>query len=81
MLLDAGRYTRLIDAGWRIYRFTKYQVYAEPAEIVATIRRALAATLNTSALSAVGEGAHVAPRGWITARVGRVPPPTACSPG
>ncbi len=43
VLLDAGRYTRLVDAGWRIYRFTKYQVYAEPAEIVATIGRALAA--------------------------------------
>ena len=23
VLLDAGRYTRLVDAGWRIYRFTK----------------------------------------------------------
>jgi len=44
VLLDAGRYTRLVDAGWRIYRFTKYQVYAEPAEIVATIHRALTAT-------------------------------------
>jgi len=37
VLLDAGRYTRLVDAGWRIHRFTKYQVYAEPDEIVATI--------------------------------------------
>ena len=44
VLLDAGRYTRLTDAGWRIYRFTKYQVYAEPDEIVATIGRALAAS-------------------------------------
>jgi hypothetical protein len=42
VLLDAGRYTRLVDAGWRMYRFTKYQVYAEPDEIAATIRRALA---------------------------------------
>lgn len=41
VLLDAGRYTRLVDAGWRIYRFTKYQVYAEPDEIVAAIGRAL----------------------------------------
>jgi very-short-patch-repair endonuclease len=39
VLLDAGRYTRLVDAGWRIFRFTKYQVYAEPDEIVATIER------------------------------------------
>jgi len=43
VLLDAGRYTRLVDAGWRIYRFTRYQVYAEPEEIVTTIGRALAA--------------------------------------
>lgn len=43
VLLDAGRYTRLVDRGWRIYRFTKYQVYFEPEEIVATVRRALAA--------------------------------------
>jgi very-short-patch-repair endonuclease len=41
VLLDAGRYTRLVDAGWRIYRFTKYQVYAEPDEIAAVIQRAL----------------------------------------
>jgi very-short-patch-repair endonuclease len=41
VLLDAARYTRLVDAGWRIYRFTKYQVYAEPEEIVATVGRAL----------------------------------------
>jgi len=43
VLLDVGRYTRFVDAGWRIYRFTKYQLYAEPDEIVATISRALAA--------------------------------------
>ena len=43
VLLDAGRYTRLVDAGWRIYRFTTYQVYGEPDEVVAVIRRALAA--------------------------------------
>jgi len=42
VLLDAGRYTRLVDAAWRIYRFTKYQVYVEPDEILATIGRALA---------------------------------------
>jgi hypothetical protein len=43
VLLDTGRYTRLVDRGWRMYRFTKYEVYSEPEEIVATIRRALAA--------------------------------------
>jgi very-short-patch-repair endonuclease len=43
VLLDAGRYTRLVDARWRMYRFTKYQVHAEPDEIAATVARALAA--------------------------------------
>jgi very-short-patch-repair endonuclease len=42
VLLDASRYTRLVDGGWRMYRFTKYQAYAEPDEIAATIDRALA---------------------------------------
>jgi hypothetical protein len=41
VLRDAGRYTWLVDAGWRMYRFTKYQVYREPDEIAATIARAL----------------------------------------
>ena len=41
VLLDAGRCTRLVDVGWRIYRFTKYQVHAEPDEIAAVIARAL----------------------------------------
>ena len=42
VLRDAGRYTWLVDEGWRMYRFTKYQVYREPDEIAATIARALA---------------------------------------
>ena len=37
VLLGGGRYTRLVDAGWRMYRFTKYQMYAEPDETAATI--------------------------------------------
>jgi hypothetical protein len=42
VLRDAGRYTWLVDEGWRMYRFTKYQVYREPDEIAAAITRALA---------------------------------------
>lgn len=40
VLRDAGRYTRLVDMGWRIYRYTKYEVYGEPARIVAELTRA-----------------------------------------
>jgi very-short-patch-repair endonuclease len=40
VLRDVGRYTRLVDRGWRIYRYTKYEVYGEPERIVAEITRA-----------------------------------------
>jgi hypothetical protein len=30
VLRDVGRYTRLVDDRWRMYRFTKYEVYLEP---------------------------------------------------
>ena len=42
VLRDAGRYTRLVDAGWRIYRYTKHEIYGAAERIVADIRRALA---------------------------------------
>ena len=42
MLRDAGRYTRLVDRGWRIYRYTRFDVYGDPARIVAELTRALA---------------------------------------
>lgn len=38
---DIGRYTRLVDRGWRIYRYTKTEVYGEPELIVAELTRAL----------------------------------------
>ena len=41
VLRDAARYTALVAAGWRMFRFTKYQVYLEPDEVSAIIRRAL----------------------------------------
>ncbi len=41
VLRDMGRYTDLVDKGWRIYRFGKRELYREPDEIVAKIRRAL----------------------------------------
>lgn len=41
VLRDVGRYTRLVDLGWRIYRYTKYEIRHEPARIVAEIARAL----------------------------------------
>jgi very-short-patch-repair endonuclease len=41
VLRDAGRYTRLVDRGWRIYRYTKYDVYGDPGRVVAELARAL----------------------------------------
>ena len=46
VLRDVGRYTGLVDQGWRIYRFTKYDVYGDPDEIAAKIRRALAERMS-----------------------------------
>lgn len=40
MLRDAGRYTRLVDKGRRIFRWTKYEIYGEPDRIVAELNRA-----------------------------------------
>jgi hypothetical protein len=41
VLRDAGRYTRLVDRGWRIYRYTKHDVYGDPGRIIAELTRAL----------------------------------------
>ena len=41
VLRDAGRYTRLVDRGWRIYRYTHHDVYGRPERIVAELTRAL----------------------------------------
>lgn len=41
VLRDAGRYTRLVDRGWRIYRYTKYDVYRTPDRIIGELTRAL----------------------------------------
>jgi hypothetical protein len=30
VLRDAGRYTRLVDRSWRIYRYTRFDVYGDP---------------------------------------------------
>ncbi|GAA5151614.1 hypothetical protein GCM10023321_18960 [Pseudonocardia eucalypti] len=39
---DAYRYTRLQDLGWRVYRYSRRDVFRRPTEIVAEIERALA---------------------------------------
>jgi hypothetical protein len=41
VLRDIGRYTRLVARGWRIYRYTKYEIRREPGRIVDDITRAL----------------------------------------
>jgi hypothetical protein len=38
---DVHRYTRLVDLGWRVYRYTADDVYQRPARIVAEVTRAL----------------------------------------
>jgi very-short-patch-repair endonuclease len=40
VLRDIGRYTALVDKGWRIYRYTKYEILRRPALIVAQLTRA-----------------------------------------
>jgi hypothetical protein len=40
VLRDIARHTRLVDLGWRIYRYTKHEVYGDRARIVAELTRA-----------------------------------------
>jgi very-short-patch-repair endonuclease len=40
VLRDVGRYTRLVDRGWRIYRYTKLEILRRPGLIVAQLTRA-----------------------------------------
>jgi hypothetical protein len=42
VLRDVGRYTGLVDKGWRIYRYTKFEVLRRPELIVAQLTRARA---------------------------------------
>lgn len=42
VLRDIARSTRLVDLGWRVYRYTKLDVYREPRRIVAELSRARA---------------------------------------
>lgn len=39
---DIRRGTRLVDQGWRLYRYTRDEIYTEPDRIVAEVRRGLA---------------------------------------
>jgi very-short-patch-repair endonuclease len=40
VLRDVGRYTALVDKGWRIYRYTKLEILRRPDLIVAQLTRA-----------------------------------------
>jgi hypothetical protein len=42
VLRDIARTTRLVDLGWRVYRYTKRELYGEPGRIVAELTRARA---------------------------------------
>ncbi len=50
VLQDIGRGTDLVDQGWHLYRFTKRDIYGDPAEIVAKIDRALRREITLSAV-------------------------------
>lgn len=41
VLRDIARHTRLLDLGWRVYRYTKHDIRTGPARIVDEIARAL----------------------------------------
>jgi len=47
VLRDAGRYTDLVDKGWRIYRYTKFEILGRPDRIVEQITRALGRPTST----------------------------------
>jgi hypothetical protein len=40
VLRDIARATRLVDLGWRVYRYSKVEVYGEPDRIIAELTRA-----------------------------------------
>ena len=40
VLRDAGRYTTLVDKGWRMYRYTKFEIRHRPELIVGQLARA-----------------------------------------
>ena len=42
VLRDIARHTRLVDLGWRIYRYTKQDMYGNRARIIAELTRACA---------------------------------------
>jgi very-short-patch-repair endonuclease len=44
VLRDVGRYTALVDKGWRIYRYTKLEILRRPILIIAQLARALERT-------------------------------------
>jgi very-short-patch-repair endonuclease len=47
VLRDIGRYTALVDKGWRIYRYTKLEILRRPGLIVAQLTRARQRTRST----------------------------------
>ncbi|NMH79153.1 hypothetical protein [Pseudonocardia xinjiangensis] len=47
VLRDVGRYTTLVDKGWRIYRYTKFDILHRPDRILAQLARALERARST----------------------------------
>ncbi len=69
---DVGRYTRLVDRGWAIYRYTKLEVYGDPDRIVAELtrargRRARRADGGAAAVALGVTGDALTPTGYLCA--------------
>ncbi|OZM78745.1 hypothetical protein [Pseudonocardia sp. MH-G8] len=47
VLRDIGRYTGLVDKGWRIYRYTKLEILRQPGLVVGQLGRAWQRTSET----------------------------------
>jgi very-short-patch-repair endonuclease len=47
VLRDAGRYTALVDDGWRIYRYTKFEIRHRRELIIAQLTRAFERSAST----------------------------------
>jgi hypothetical protein len=49
VLRDIARSTRLVDLGWRLYRYSKLEVFGDPGRIIAELTRARASAELTRA--------------------------------
>ena len=56
---DIARMDRLVEAGWRVIRVTKSEVFRDPARLIERIRRAVGAPIRGAASSTASRRASV----------------------